>query len=215
VCPYGAIVVDAKTKTPARVTEAACSGCGTCAAECPTRAIRMNHFTDAQIEAQIDAVLAEDPAGQVVVFACNWCSYAGADFAGVSRLPYPTTNRLIRTMCSGRIREDFVWRAFEQGAPVVLVSGCHIGDCHYINANHWTERRVKRIWKKMEKLGLRTERLGLEWVSAAEGLRFQQVMDNMERIRRTVTPEEIAVTREILKGQKKKSPKTPASSENG
>ena len=210
VCPYGAIVVDAKTKTPARVTEAACSGCGTCAAECPTRAIRMNHFTDEQIEAQIDAVLAEDPAGQVIVFACNWCSYAGADFAGVSRLPYPTTNRLIRTMCSGRIREDFVWRAFEKGAPVVLVSGCHIGDCHYINANHWTERRVKRIWKKMEKLGLRTERLGLEWVSAAEGLRFQQVMDNMERIRRTVTPEEIAGTREILKGQEKKARKTPA-----
>ena len=98
---------------------------------------------------------------------------------------------------------SFIWRAFEKGRPVVLVSGCHIGDCHYINANHWTERRVKRVWKKMEKLGLRTERLGLEWISAAEGLRFQQVME-MERIRQTVTPEEIAATQKILKEQRKR-----------
>lgn len=204
VCPYNAIVVDSKARIPARVTDAACAGCGTCAAECPVNAIRMNHFTDAQIEAQIDAILVENPDRHVLVFACNWCSYAGADFAGVSRLPYPTSNRLIRTMCSGRIREDFVWRALEKGAPVVLVSGCHIGDCHYINANQWTERRIKRIWKKMEKLGIRTERLGLEWISAAEGIRFQQVMDNMERIRKTVTPEEIAKTKELLQEQKKK-----------
>jgi heterodisulfide reductase subunit A len=199
--------VDAQAKIPARVTEAACAGCGTCAAECPAQAIRMNHFTDAQIEAQIDAILAENPDQQVLVFACNWCSYAGADFAGVSRLPYPASNRLIRTMCSGRIREDFVWRAFKKGAPVVLVSGCHIGDCHYINANHWTERRVKRMWKKMEKLGIRTERLGLEWISAAEGIRFQQVMDNMERIRQSVTSEEIIRTRELLQDREKKSSK--------
>ncbi len=116
----------------------------------------MNHFTDEQIEAQIDAILAEEPQKRSSVFACNWCSYAGADFAGVSRLASILRQpRLIRTMCSGRVHEKFVWRAFEKGAPVVLVSGCHIGDCHYINANHWTERRVKRMWKKMEKLGLR------------------------------------------------------------
>ena len=89
--------------------------------------------------------------------------------------------------------------AFEKGAPVVLVSGCHIGDCHYINANHWTERRIKRIWKKMERLGLRTERLGLEWISAAEGLRFQQVMERMEQIRKTVASEEINETVRLLK----------------
>jgi heterodisulfide reductase subunit A len=169
----------------------------------------MNHFTDAQIEAQVDAILSENPAGQVLVFACNWCSYAGADFAGVSRLPYPASSRLIRTMCSARVHEKFVWRAFERGAPVVLVSGCHIGDCHYINANHWTERRVKRMWKRMEKLGLRTERLGLEWISAAEGLRFQEVMAEMERIRLTVTPEEIASTQALLKEEGGKGRKHP------
>jgi heterodisulfide reductase subunit A len=113
----------------------------------------------------------------------------------------PPNSRLIRTMYSGRIHEKFIWRAFEKGAPVVLVSGCHIGDCHYINANHWTERRVKRVWKKMEKLGFRTERLGLEWISAAEGLRFQQVMEHMERIRQSVTTKEITGTIDTLKKQ--------------
>ncbi len=199
VCPFRAITVDTRAKTPARVTVAACSGCGTCAAECPSNAIVMHHFTDGQIEAQIDAILEPDPLQRVLVFACNWCSYAGADFAGVSRFQYPPNARLIRTMCSGRVSEKFVWRAFEKGSPVVLVSGCHIGDCHYLNANHWTERRVKRMQKKMEKMGLRAERLQLEWISAAEGLRFKEVMEKMERLRQSVTEQEVAETKQILK----------------
>ncbi len=206
VCPYNAITVDTRAKKPAQVTTAACAGCGTCAAECPADAIRMHHFTDAQLQAQIDAVLEESPAEQVVVFACNWCSYAGADFAGVARLQYPTNGRLIRTMCSGRVDEKFIWQAFEKGAPVVLVSGCHIGDCHYIDANHWTERRIKKVWKKMEKLGIRADRLALEWISAAEGVRFREVMDRMERLRQTVTPDEIAETQRILEEEKKRKP---------
>jgi heterodisulfide reductase subunit A len=204
VCPYNAIGVDTGAKTPAVVTTAACSGCGTCGAECPVDAIEMHHFTDAQIEGQVDAILAENPSERIVIFACNWCSYAGADFAGVSRLQYPPNGRLIRTMCSGRVHEKFVWRAFERGAPVVLVSGCHIGDCHYIDANHWTERRLQKMWKKMEKLGLRTERLQLEWISAAEGIRFQEVMERMERLRQTVTAEEVTKTQHILKEEAKK-----------
>ncbi len=198
VCPYGAITVDTRAKTPAVVTIAACAGCGTCAAECPRTAIIQNHFTDVQIEAQIDAILERDSLGIVPVFACNWCSYAGADFAGVARLQYPPNARLIRTMCSGRVSEKFIWRAFERGAPVVLVSGCHIGDCHYLNANHWTERRVKRMQNKMERMGLRSERLQLEWISAAEGVRFKEVMEKMESLRQNVTAHEVAETSRIL-----------------
>ena len=80
-----------------------------------------------------------------------------------------------------------------------MVSGCHIGDCHYIDANHWTEKRIKKIHKKMSKLGIRPERLQLEWISAAEGVRFAKVMQRMEVLREGVTPEEIAETIEILK----------------
>jgi heterodisulfide reductase subunit A len=208
VCPYSAINVDKKAKTPARVTAAACMGCGTCAAECPQEAIVMHHFTDAQIMAQVDAILEEDPMERIVVFACNWCSYAGADFAGVSRFQYPPNARLIRTMCSGRVSEKFVWHAFEKGAPVVLVSGCHIGDCHYIDANLWTEKRLKKMWKKMEKLGLRKERLQLEWISAAEGLRFQEVMRKIEDLRNTVTPDEVEETKKILEKERTKPKKS-------
>jgi heterodisulfide reductase subunit A len=84
------------------------------------------------------------------------------------------------------------------------VSGCHIGDCHYIDANHWTEKRIKKVHKKMEKSGIRPERLQLEWISAAEGIRFARVMERMEALRQSVTKEEIAETIEILKNRKKK-----------
>ncbi len=198
VCPYNAIVVDVKKKTPAVVNAAACAGCGTCGAECRSNAIILNHFTDQQINAQTDALLENRPDEKIVVFACNWCSYAGADFAGVSRLSYPANVRLIRTMCSGRVDESFIWRAFENGAPVVLVSGCHIGDCHYIDANKWTVKRVERIHKKMVKKGIRPERLQLSWISAAEGVRFARVMADMEAIRKKVTAEEIHETISVL-----------------
>ena len=88
--------------------------------------------------------------------------------------------------------------AFAKGAPVVLVSGCHIGDCHYINANHWTEKRVKKVHKKMAKLGIRPERLQLEWISAAEGIRFADTMARIEKLRQTVTADEIAETVRVL-----------------
>ncbi len=207
VCPYNAITVDKKNKRPAVVIEAACAGCGTCAAECPFDAIEMNHFTDSQILSQVDAILDKEPLEKVVCFACNWCSYAGADSAGIARLNYPPNIRLIRTMCSGRVDEKFIWKAFEAGAPVVLLSGCHFGDCHYIDANHWTKKRVEKIWKKMEKWGLRKERLQLEWISAAEAVRFSQVMTKMDELRKTVTKKEITETKKIIADNLKKKKK--------
>jgi heterodisulfide reductase subunit A len=212
VCPYNAITVDKVNKRPAVVIEAACAGCGTCAAECPFDAIEMNHFSDTQILSQVHAILEKEPKEKVVCFACNWCSYAGADSAGIARLNYPTNVRLIRTMCSGRVDEKFIWKAFEAGAPVVLISGCHFGDCHYIDANHWTQKRAEKIWKKMEKWGLRKERLQLEWISAAEGIRFSQVMARMEELRKTVTKKEIAETKNILRENLKKNKKKRATS---
>ena len=206
VCPYNAITVDVKKKTPAVVNSAACAGCGACAAECPFGAITMNHYTDDQIICQIDAILEDKAQEKAVVFACNWCSYAGADYAGVSRLQYPASVNIIRTMCSGRVDKKFIWHAFLNGAPVVLISGCHIGDCHYIDANHWTQKRFQKLQKRMEKLGIKPDRLQLEWISAAEGVRFAEVMNKMEKIRQKVSSQEIADTIKILKDRKKKLP---------
>ncbi len=206
VCPFSAIV--AEKKQPARVVEAACAGCGSCAAECRFGAIEMRHFSDAAILAQLEAMLAvEHPEEVIVAFACNWCSYAGADLAGTSRLQYPPSGRLVRTMCSGRVAPHFVWRAFQLGAPVVLVSGCHFADCHYIDANRQTVRRMDALWDGLEKAGVRPERLQLEWVSAAEGQKWASVMEALERLRATVTVEEIVRTKEALAGQRVPYPK--------
>ncbi len=202
ICPYGAI--QWKKKEVATVVEAACAGCGACGAACTFGAITMRHFTDDQLIAQVRATLARKPEEQVFVFACNWCSYAGGDMAGISRISYPSTNRVVRTMCSARVSEDMVLEAFRCGAPVVLVSGCHYADCHYISANRQTVKRVQKLWDKLEKAGVRPERLQLEWISAAEGQKFAKVMGQMEEKRQLVTAKEIAETREALKPKPKK-----------
>ncbi len=201
VCPYSAIEVDVKAKTGARVITAACAGCGTCAAECRFGAITIQNFTDEQILAQIEAALEDAPEEKIITFLCNWCSYAASDMAGVSRMPYPTHNRFIRLMCSARVDEKFTLHAFKLGAPIVLLSGCHIGDCHYITANHWTMRRADRLWNRLEKLGIRPERLQLEWISAAEGPRFAQIMEGLEELRQKVTAEEIEHTKKVLSAE--------------
>jgi len=210
VCPYGAIKW--QKGEVAVVIEAACAGCGNCGAACKSDAITMRHFTDAQYMAQIHAILAEDSQDKVFVFACNWCSYSGADMAGISRMQYPASNRVVRTMCSARVSEEMVLEAFRCGAPVVLVSGCHYADCHYISANRQTVKRQQRLWNKLEKAGVRPERLQLEWISAAEGRKFAKVMEQMEELRRTVTEEEIKHAMKALapKPEKPKKEKEPA-----
>jgi len=114
---------------------------------------------------------------RIVVFACNWCSYAGADNAGVSRIQYSPNFRMVRTMCSGRVTPGFVLKAFKLGADGVLVSGCHLGDCHYIFGNHRAIENFERTQAIIKTLGLEEGRLRLEWVSAAEGPRFGKVID--------------------------------------
>ncbi len=201
VCPYNAIVPPSKKDgVYPQVIEAACAGCGACSAECRFDAITMRHFNDEQIFSQVDALLSEQAEDKVLTFACNWCSFAGGDTAGTSRLQFPSSSRIIRTMCSARVDEKFVLRAFARGAPIVLVSGCHFSDCHYVTAVTWTQKRVEKLWTKMEKLGIRPERLQLEWISSAEGQKFAQVMREVEELRKTVTPEEIEETRRILAG---------------
>jgi heterodisulfide reductase subunit A len=207
VCPFGAITWE-KGNT-ARVISAACAGCGTCAAECDFSAIEIRHFSDHAIYAQMDAILEEEPDKKILTFACNWCSYAGADTAGVGRMHYPPNARIIRTMCSGRVDPEFIWYAFKKGAPVVLMSGCHYADCHYIDANRSTVRRADGLWDGLEKAGLRPERLLLEWCSAAEGARWQTIMREAEKKRQSVTKEEIEQTRAALADGKTPKPRNP------
>ncbi len=118
-----------------------------------------------------------DPEPRILVFCCNWCSYAGADLAGVSRLQMPTNFRVIRTMCSGRVDPEFILRAFSKGADGVLVAGCHPADCHYIGGNYRTRRRIALLKALLEQYGLDPARLRLEWISAAEGEKFQRTLE--------------------------------------
>jgi F420-non-reducing hydrogenase iron-sulfur subunit len=113
---------------------------------------------------------------RIVAFCCNWCSYAGADLAGVSRYQYPPGVRIVRVMCSGRVEPVFIFDAFKNGADGVLVTGCHPGDCHYVSGNLNAERRVENTRKALEYLGLGAGRLRLNWISASEGLKFAEVM---------------------------------------
>ena len=101
---------------------------------------------------------------RILGFLCNWCSYAGADLAGVSQFQYPTNLRIIRVMCSGRVDPILVLEAFIQGLDAVMILGCHPGDCHYITGNYYTERRIKTLQKFLEILGINSERLLLDWV---------------------------------------------------
>jgi F420-non-reducing hydrogenase iron-sulfur subunit len=122
---------------------------------------------------------------RVVVFCCNWCSYAGADLAGVSRLQMHPNFRIIRTMCSGRIEPEFVLRAFRNGADGVLLTGCHPGDCHYISGNYKALRRYYGLKLMLKAFGVDENRFKLEWVSAGEGIKFQKVInDFVEQIAR-------------------------------
>ncbi|MDR3205851.1 MAG: hydrogenase iron-sulfur subunit [Candidatus Methanoplasma sp.] len=112
----------------------------------------------------------------IVAFCCNWCSYAGADGAGVARLQMPTNFRIIRTMCSARVDPEFILRALSKGADGVIVLGCHPADCHYIGGNYRARRRIALLRLVLEQYGFDPKRLRLEWVSASEGEKFQTTL---------------------------------------
>jgi heterodisulfide reductase subunit A len=193
-CPFGAIELLGPIKEgPLQIIDAACQGCGACAAECNYDAITMPYFTSDQIIAQIDAALAEKPQEKVLVFACNWCSYAGADQAGIEKIQYPPSSRIIRTMCSARIEEGFVAHAFDKGVGAVLVTGCRLtekgSDCHYINANALTLKRFQFWQRKYERKGVAPERLQLQWISASEGREFAAKLKEMDEIVRAYARE--------------------------
>ena len=122
---------------------------------------------------------------RIVGFLCNWCSYTGADLAGTSRIKYAPNIRVIRVMCSARVDPTFVVKALAEGADGVLICGCHPGDCHYVEGNYKAMRRYAALTRVLRAYRIEEERVRLEWVSASEGIRFAQIVNDMtEKIRK-------------------------------
>ncbi len=166
ICPSKAISVE----RTAMVDEASCKGCGTCAAACPVDAIDMRLFSDEQILAQVRAATATKREYPFIVgFLCNWCSYAGADLAGTSRIQYPPNMRVIRVMCVGRVDPSFVIEALRNGADGVLISGCRLGECHYDKGNYQAYQRVQVLRGVLEAVGVNPKRVKIIWCAASEG----------------------------------------------
>lgn len=124
----------------------------------------------------------------IVGFLCNWCSYAGADLAGVLRTQYPPNLKIIRVMCSGRLNPLFVLKSFQGGADGVLVAGCHPGDCHYSTGNMYSRRRMAVMRKLLDYIGIDRRRFRVEWVSASEGTRFATIVREMTEELREIGP---------------------------
>ena len=125
---------------------------------------------------------------KILAFTCNWCSYLGADLAGIGRRSYPPNVLLLRVPCSGRVDPGLILKAFEQGADGVLVTGCHPGDCHYRSGNERAYERVTMTKRLLGQLGVGADRLGIEWISAAEGERFAEVVARFAEAVRVAGP---------------------------
>ncbi|MDP7078442.1 MAG: hydrogenase iron-sulfur subunit [Candidatus Undinarchaeales archaeon] len=132
----------------------------------------------------------DDFEPKIVAFLCNWCSYAGADLTGTSRIQYPPSVRVVRVMCSGRINPLLVLHALQQGADGVLISGCHPGDCHYIQGNYFARRRMNLITRLLEYVGIDSGRVQMSWVSASEGPKFADVIKKVTEDVRKLGPNE-------------------------
>ena len=135
---------------------------------------------------------------KIVAFLCNWCSYTGADLAGTSRMEYKANVRAIRVMCSGRIEPTFVLSAFAKGADGVMICGCHPGDCHYQEGNYRCLRRYTLLQKYVEQMGMETQRLRLEWISASEGKQFAELVNSFTETIRNLGPCKVRETISVL-----------------
>ena len=142
--------------------------------------------------------MAVDFEPRIVGFLCNWCSYAGADMAGTSRITYPPNIRIIRVPCSGRVDPLLIVKSFQMGADGVLVAGCHPGDCHYTEGNYYARRRFALLRPFLEYLGVEKERFGVEWVSASEGKRWSQVVSSFTEGVRKLGPRKAAMPQEAV-----------------
>ncbi len=132
---------------------------------------------------------------KILAFLCNWCSYAGADLAGVSRLQYPPNIRVIRVPCSGRVNPLFILRGLRQGADGVLISGCHPGDCHYLSGNYFARRKFALLKNLLEYVGVEPGRVQFSWVSASEGGKFSQVVKEVTQEVKALGPNQKLVKR--------------------
>lgn len=135
---------------------------------------------------------------QIVAFLCKWCSYTGADLAGTSRMQYKSNVRAIRVMCSGRIEPTFVLSAFQKGADGVLICGCHPGDCHYQEGNYRCLRRFLLLQKYIKQMGIESERLKLEWISASEGKQYAELINSFTETIKSLGPSTIKETISVL-----------------
>jgi len=198
-CPYSAISL--VPGQGAVVQSAMCHGCGGCVAECPHHAITQMHFTDAQILAQLQALLADKPEDKIMIFMCHWCSYGGADNAGSSHFEYPANSRGLRVMCSARMDQSFIMEAFRLGAGMVLISGCHPQDCHYITGQRVAAARFERLAGQLERMGINPDRMRVEWISAAEGAKYARVVREMNAKLQEIGPEAVIAETEKVRPQ--------------
>ncbi len=146
---------------------------------------------ESQLQEQKDAEASLEFEPKIIGFLCNWCSYTGADLAGVSRLQYPPNFIPIRVMCTGAVDAVYIIKALLEGADAVLVGGCHPGDCHYLSGNFKARRRVSILKKLLEEIGIEDRRVRLEWISASEGQKFADTVNEMVRETKKMGPNPI------------------------
>jgi heterodisulfide reductase subunit A len=173
-------------------------------AECPEDAITQLHYTDAQILAQMRALLADKPEEKILAFRCHWCSYGGADLAGTSHFEYTANERGLRVMCSARMDTDFIYEAYRLGAGAVLYSGCHPQDCHYITGQLIGAKRADRLTKIFNRMEMTDGRFRVEWISAAEGDKYARVLNEMQSVLDGMNPEDLKTEIEKLRPEMEK-----------